>query len=101
VYAALAWRLDRLGQPLAGPLAAVMNLGPQPTVDPLAPSAVEVHLLDRRLELGGECLRVEPLRLLRLQQRFADLDALTQQIAADAEQARQLAAAASPGCLPA
>ena len=100
VYAALVWRLDRLGQPHAGPLAAVMNLGPQPTVDPLAPSAVEVHLLDRRLELVGESLRVEPLRLLRLQQRFDGLDALARQIAADADQARLLAEAASPGCLP-
>jgi riboflavin kinase/FMN adenylyltransferase len=60
---------------------------------------VEVHLLDRRLELGGESLRVEPLRLLRLQQRFDGLEALAAQIAADADQARRLAAAASPGCL--
>jgi riboflavin kinase/FMN adenylyltransferase len=78
----------------AGPggwLAAVMNLGPQPTVDPVAPSAVEVHLLDRQLELGGRWLRVEPLRLLRRQQRFDGLDALRAQIARDADQARGLA----------
>jgi riboflavin kinase/FMN adenylyltransferase len=74
-----------------GWLAAVMNLGPQPTVDPAAPSAVEVHLLDRQLELGGCWLRVEPLRLLRRQQRFEGLDALQAQIARDAEQARALA----------
>jgi riboflavin kinase / FMN adenylyltransferase len=79
----------------AGPagcwLAAVMNLGPQPTVDPAAPSAVEVHLLDRRMELGGRWLRVEPLRLLRRQQRFEGLEALQAQIARDADQARALA----------
>ena len=72
-------------------LAAVMNLGPQPTVDPGAPSAVEVHLLDRRIELGGLWLRVEPLRLLRRQQRFESLDALRAQIGRDADQSRELA----------
>jgi riboflavin kinase/FMN adenylyltransferase len=72
-----------------------MNLGPQPTVDPTAPSAVEVHLLDRQLSLGGACLVVEPIRLLRRQERFADLAALTSQIARDAKQARQLLKAAS------
>jgi len=80
--------------PLAGPggwLAAVMNLGPQPTVDPAAPSAVEVHLLDRQLDLNGCWLRVEPLQLLRRQQRFDGLDALTAQIARDADEARALA----------
>jgi riboflavin kinase / FMN adenylyltransferase len=82
VYAALAW--------IGGvPMAAVMNLGPQPTVDPLAPSAVEVHLLDRQLELLGQQLQVEPVALLRPQQRFDGLDALSAQIGRDAEQARQ------------
>ena len=62
VYAAWAWQA-------AGPaMAAVMNLGPQPTVDPTAPSAVEVHLLDRELELVGSELVVEPTALLRGQQ---------------------------------
>ncbi|MGB5133853.1 MAG: bifunctional riboflavin kinase/FAD synthetase [Prochlorococcaceae cyanobacterium] len=73
-----------------GWMAAVMNLGPQPTVDPAAPSAVEVHLLDRRLELGGLELQVEPLALLRRQRRFDGLEALSAQIAADADQARRL-----------
>jgi riboflavin kinase / FMN adenylyltransferase len=80
--------------PVNGPggwLAAVMNLGPQPTVDPAAPSAVEVHLLDRQLDLNGCWLRVEPLQLLRRQQRFADLDALKAQIARDADESRALA----------
>jgi riboflavin kinase / FMN adenylyltransferase len=112
VYAA---RVQRQGAPDGDPalvapagaagawLPAVMNLGPQPTVDPAAPSAVEVHLLDRRLELGGCWLRVEPLALLRRQQRFAGLDALRAQIARDADQARQLVSGAgqpSPGADP-
>lgn len=99
VYAALAWRLDPGGRPCSAAMAAVMNLGPQPTIDPLAASAVEVHLLDRRLELVGQSLRVQPLQLLRLQQRFDGLEALVSQIGRDADQARRLAVAASPGCL--
>jgi riboflavin kinase/FMN adenylyltransferase len=83
VYAAMAWR-DGGGEAMA----AVMNLGPQPTVDPLAPSAVEVHLLDRSLDLEGARLTVQPLRLLRRQQAFASLDALSQQIRRDALMAR-------------
>ncbi|MEA5391591.1 bifunctional riboflavin kinase/FAD synthetase [Cyanobium gracile UHCC 0139] len=86
VYAALAWREGEGGE---GPMAAVMNLGPQPTVDPLAPSAVEVHLLERRLELAGARLTVQPLRLLRRQQTFASLEALSRQIQLDADLALQ------------
>lgn len=85
VYAALV-QLDGAGSALP----AVMNLGPQPTVDPTAPSAVEVHLLDRSLELVGRQLRVEPLALLRRQCRFDGLEALSAQIAADAARARRL-----------
>ncbi|MCT0213705.1 bifunctional riboflavin kinase/FAD synthetase [Synechococcus sp. CS-1327] len=87
VYAALV----RGGGP--EPLAAVMNLGPQPTVDPLAPSAVEVHLLDRQLELEGKELEVEPVELLRHQQRFASLEALSAQIGADADRSRRILSA--------
>ena len=83
VYAAWAW----LGEER---LAAVMNLGPQPTVDPTAPSAVEVHLLGRTLDLNGRELLVEPVQLLRSQQRFENLEALVQQIQRDAESAAAL-----------
>ncbi|MFZ9849116.1 MAG: bifunctional riboflavin kinase/FAD synthetase [Vulcanococcus sp.] len=94
VYAARVWLDGAAGDPsgLAAPLPAVMNLGPQPTVDPTAPSAVEVHLLDQRLDLQGRELLVEPVALLRRQQRFSDLEALVAQIAADAAQASALLA---------
>jgi len=82
VYAAWAW----LG---AQRWAAVMNLGPQPTVDPTAPSSVEVHLLDFQQQLLGESLRVEPLAWIRSQQRFQDVQALSDQIGRDAQLARQ------------
>ncbi|MFM7087852.1 MAG: bifunctional riboflavin kinase/FMN adenylyltransferase [Cyanobium sp.] len=77
-------------------LPAVMNLGPQPTVDPTAPSAVEVHLLDRDLDLSGAWLSVEPVQLLRRQCRFPSLQALSAQISADAASARELLAQHGP-----
>ena len=73
-----------------GPFSAVMNLGPQPTVDPAAPSAVEVHLLDRTMNLNGLELEVEPVRFLRSQQTFQNLEHLSIQIGKDAQQARQV-----------
>ncbi len=103
VYAARAWPLGlegggARGLPLAEPaMPAVMNLGPQPTIDPLAPSAVEVHLLDRTVELEGRQLLVEPVMLLRRQRRFPGLEALSAQIGEDAAQARRLLAVQAPG----
>ena len=84
VYAAWAWVE---GEDLA--LPAVMNLGPQPTVDPDSPSAVEVHLLDTRRELVGRTLKVEPVERLRGQCRFSGLEELSAQISRDAQQARE------------
>ena len=98
VYAAWAWHP---GAPGSLPMAAVMNLGPQPTIDPASPSAVEVHLLDRELDLVGAELVVEPLAFLRDQQRFADLPALSAQISRDAERARQLTSRIGVGQPPA
>lgn len=94
VYAALAW----VGEPGAGegPLPAVMNLGPQPTVDPAAPSAVEVHLLNRRQELVGSRVTVEPLEQLRRQERFSNLEALVAQIGRDAALASERITALAP-----
>ena len=89
VYAARAWTQRDGGGRNSEALPAVMNLGPQPTVDPNSPSAVEVHLLDRRIELVGQELVVEPVERLRGQQRFSGLDELSTQIGKDAEAARQ------------
>ena len=89
VYAARAWTQCN-GEGRGGEaLPAVMNLGPQPTVDPNSPSAVEVHLLDRRIELVGQELVVEPVERLRGQQRFSGLEELSAQIGQDAEAASQ------------
>lgn len=85
VYAAKVWIDGDTGQ---GPMAAVMNLGRQPTVDPEAPSLPEVHLLDREGDLLGRRLLVQPLRWLRGQCRFASLQELSAQIHHDVDASR-------------
>jgi len=90
VYAAWARCGEEEGGAGGRPLPAVMNLGPQPTIDPDSPSAVEVHLLEGGGDLVGRWLTVEPRHLLRRQQRFAGPAELAAQIGADARRARQL-----------
>ena len=43
---------------------AVMNMGPQPTIDPNSLSAVEVHILDKEINLLGHELIIEPVQRL-------------------------------------
>jgi riboflavin kinase / FMN adenylyltransferase len=71
----------------------VVNVGVRPTFggDPLR--LIEVHLLDATLDLYGVSIGVEFVRRLRAEQRFDGLDALKAQIAADAQQAREILAA--------
>ena len=85
VYAACAWRNH-----LETPFPAVMNLGPQPTVDPSSPSAVEVHLLNQNIDLVEEELLVEPIEKLRDQKRFANMEELSEQIGLDANLAKSI-----------
>jgi len=85
VYAAWVWKRNK-----ETPFSAVMNLGPQPTVDPNSPSAVEVHLLDTEIELLGKELVVEPVERLRGQRRFANLEELSVQIGRDANFAQSI-----------
>ncbi len=85
VYAAWAWADKN-----RAPFSAIMNLGPQPTVDPSSPSAVEVHLLDQEIDLIGKELLVEPVQKLRNQKRFANLEELSSQIGLDAKLARSI-----------
>ncbi len=66
---------------------AVMNLGPQPTIDPAAPSSVEVHILNQVIDLQGEELIIEPIKILRGQKKFQSFEELSQQISFDANQA--------------
>ncbi len=71
-------------------LPAVMNLGPQPTVDPNSPSTVEVHLLDIEQELVGCELTIEPIQRIRGQKRFESLKELSKQIEKDSNEARKI-----------
>ncbi|WP_320675337.1 bifunctional riboflavin kinase/FAD synthetase [Prochlorococcus sp. MIT 1341] len=80
VYAAFAW-INKTKEPLP----AVINLGPQPTVDPCSPSAVEVHLLNQKKDLLGENLTIQPIKKLRDQKRFESMEDLSSQIGLDAE----------------
>tara|TARA_Y100001968_G_scaffold114643_1_gene104084 strand:- start:189 stop:1106 length:918 start_codon:yes stop_codon:yes gene_type:complete len=64
-------------------LASVMNLGPQPTINPLLPSAVEVHLIDKEIDLYGLELSVEPVEKLRSQIQFKNIEQLSNQIKND------------------
>jgi riboflavin kinase/FMN adenylyltransferase len=88
VYAVL---VDRVVDGAARALAkGVANIGIRPTVDP-APSRplIEAHLFDIDTDLYDETLRVHLVARLRDERRFDGLDALTKQIAADSDRARE------------
>lgn len=73
---------------------AVTNVGVRPTVDTDGGVTVESHLLESVGELYGAECRVEFLKMLRPEKRFGGLDELREQIARDAEAAREFFAAA-------
>ena len=70
-------------------VASVMNLGPQPTINPLAPSAVEVHLIDQNINLYNSKLIIEPLKKIRSQIKFSNLNELSKQIFKDENKAKE------------
>jgi riboflavin kinase / FMN adenylyltransferase len=72
-----------------GPLAGVASLGVRPTVSAAGAPVLEVHAFDFDRPIYGRHLRVEFLRRLRGEEKFPSLEALRQQIARDAVQARQ------------
>jgi riboflavin kinase / FMN adenylyltransferase len=67
------------------------NLGWRPTVGG-KDLRLEAHLFDFRGDLYGKHLRVAFIERLRPEQRFAGLDALKAQIAADCQKAREILA---------
>jgi riboflavin kinase/FMN adenylyltransferase len=86
--------VDAVGAATNALAHGVANIGVRPTVG--AGFSVEVHLLDFAGDLYGKQLRVHLLERLRGEQKFADVAALTAQIALDADAARSAAAAAYP-----
>jgi len=71
-------------------LPSVMNLGPQPTIDPLSPSAVEVHLIDQNINLYNLKLTIQPLKKIRSQIKFSNLNELSRQIFNDKNKAKEI-----------
>ena len=67
-----------------------MNLGSQPTINPLSPSAVEVHLINKDIDLYGLNLSVEPVEKLRSQIKFNNIKQLSSQIKNDKENALRI-----------
>ncbi len=84
VYAAYAWLGDERH-------LAATNVGVRPTVNGHAVT-VEAHLLDFDADIYGRTLRLEFIDRIRPEMKFAGLDALKAQIAADVAQVRQLMA---------
>ena len=75
----------------------VCNVGVKPTFEEGGPVALEVHLFGHDgADLYGERLRVEFAARIRGERRFPSLEALREQIARDAERARQLLARPEP-----
>lgn len=83
---------DGADDPLAGrTVDGVANIGLRPTVGGLVPR-LEAHLFDTEIDLYGRHLRVALIEFIRPEKKFAGLDALKAQIAADAEHARSILA---------
>jgi riboflavin kinase/FMN adenylyltransferase len=74
---------------------AAVSIGVRPTLGS-SRRLVEAHLLDFEDEIYGEAISLAFVAKLRDQQRFADLQALAQQIGADTVRARQLLAQSGP-----
>ena len=71
-------------------IESVMNLGSQPTINPLLPSAVEIHLINKDINLYGLNLSIEPVEKLRPQIQFNNIDQLSNQIKKDRDNALRI-----------
>ncbi len=67
-----------------------MNLGPQPTIDPLSPSTVEVHLIDQEIDLYNLKVTIQPIKKIRSQIKFSNLNELSKQIGRDKNEAKEI-----------
>ena len=93
-------QLRRLRAPLAGVYAVrvrgaglkdaqgVANVGVRPTVDDSIKANLEVHLIDREIELYGQHIEVSFLHKLRDEKKFASIEELKMNIARDIELTR-------------
>ncbi len=70
--------------------ASVTNIGLRPTFGDVRATTVETHLLDHHADLYGRHVRLGFVQRMRDERRFADVDALKAQIAADTRAAARL-----------
>jgi riboflavin kinase/FMN adenylyltransferase len=70
--------------------ASVTNIGVRPTVDTAGATVVETHVFDFVGDLYGESVRVSFVQRLREERKFASVELLRAQIAADCDRARVL-----------
>ena len=67
---------------------AATNIGIRPMFE-LPTGLVEAHILDYEGDIYGKTVRVRPVRKIRDEMKFSDIDALKAQITLDAEAARE------------
>lgn len=67
---------------------AVVNVGPNPTVEVAAPVKVEAHVLSGAVPDYGEMIRISLGRKLRGEVKFPSVEALRHQVMSDKEQAK-------------
>jgi riboflavin kinase/FMN adenylyltransferase len=60
----------------------MLNIGTRPTVDGTK-QAIEVHIFDFEKEIYSETLQIQFVRLIRFEQKFENIDALSLQLAND------------------
>ncbi len=94
VYAARAAVMDPVPAEGRRWFPAAVNIGPAPTFG-VETATVEVHLIGFSGDLYGKILDVDFLQRLRDTRRFASVEELTGQLAADVEQARAITVAAA------
>jgi riboflavin kinase / FMN adenylyltransferase len=71
------------------PLHGAASLGVRPTVQANGRAVLEIHLLDFAQDIYGHHLCVEFLHKLRNEEKYPDLESLTQQIALDVENTKK------------
>jgi len=93
-------RLQRLRAPVNGVFAvrvdgpgltaapAIANVGIRPTVNDSITANLEVHLIDRSLDLYGERIKVTFVHKVRDEIKFDGIDRLKERVLADIDDAR-------------
>ncbi len=71
-----------------GPLPAIASLGVRPTVEEDGQVLLEVHILDKNIAAYGKLITISFLHAVRDEEKFPDLQTLTDAIRQDADVAR-------------